>query len=79
MRYKVQRAVQYAVVDSEAAEDAQTKIHYLGPDRDSADQMAKDMNENHEAAQVALQRIQEEAMEQHILELSERGKGADKG
>lgn len=81
MRYAVKKVTFYRVVDTEAAEDAPVTTHYEGPDHEFADQMAADMNENHENAVAAQERIQQEAREeaaQRVVEIAEQGRGAER-
>jgi hypothetical protein len=80
MRYKVERVPFYRVVDTEAAEDAPVSTHYVGADREFAEQLAGDMNTNHQNALDAVERIQQEAREEAsrvALEIAEQGRGED--
>lgn len=77
MRYIVEEVTFYQVVDTGAAEEAPVKIHYEGADKDYAQQIADDMNQNAQAALDAQESIQQEAIKLRELEIAEHGLGGD--
>jgi hypothetical protein len=73
-RYKVKKVAHYEVVDTEGPKDdnGNLPIHFNGKNEDLAEQLAADMNENHQNLVNA-----QEAIQAAAVQVSDSGDGED--